>query len=357
MVLLAASCGNSSKYNFQVEGKLSNLTQSEVFAVREISGDSIVIDTIAVDKDGKFLYKGLVDRPTLVNLFCGDNTDQITFFLEPDYDVKLSADVQDFGMAELKGGKVNEDLMAFKKENESLLQTRCRLLGKHGNIDQLELKNINFQLARRVREYVEKNPTKIASVILMNNYSINNISPEIMGNDIELLKGEASDFYLTTSLKKYYERVKISTVGSVAPEFTLKSTTKKEYSLSDFKGKGKDVLLCFDLKNAPQNEAYFELLKTTQKELKDKVTFVAILVDVDSNSLDDETIKIANSIDWVVLLAGKKWISKEVRKYNVTTAPYMILISDGGVILERDITLSALADRYNTSLSEEKKEE
>lgn len=351
-ILLFASCEKKDNTNFKVQGKLENLTVSNLYAVREVSGDSVIIDTIEVNKRGEFTYKGIVNEPTLVNLYCGDDKAQITFFLEPGYDLNLKADASDFGLAELKGGKVNDDLMAFKTENLNLLQTRCRILSKHQNMDPAELKNINFQLARCVREYVEKNPGKIASVVLMNDYSVNNISPELLGNDINSLKGDAANFYLTTSLKNYYDRVRISAVGSVAPDFTLISSKGKDVSLKDFRGK--DVLLIFDIKEAPLNIKYFDELKETQKKLKDKVSFLAIVIDVEGKSPDSQTVEIANSLDWTVLLDGRKWSSKVVKKYNVTSAPYMILVSADGIILERDVNITSLLSRYE---NKDKKDE
>lgn len=346
-VLLFTACDKKSNTNFKVQGKLENLTASKLYAVREISGDSVAIDTIEVSKRGEFSYKGTVTEPTLVNLYCGDDKAQITFFLEPGYDLNIKADASDFGLAELKGGRVNDDIMTFKTENQNLLQTRCRILSKHQNIDPAELKNVNFQLARCVREYVEKNPTKIASVVLMNEYSINNISPELLGNDINLLNGEAADFYLTTSLKNYYDRVRISAVGAVAPDFTLLSSKGKEVSLKDFRGK--DVLLIFDVKEGPLNIKYFEELKATQIKIKNKVAFLAIVIDVEGKSPDAQTLQIANSLDWTVLLDGRKWSSKAVKKYNVTSAPYMILVSAEGLILERDVNINSLLTRYESS--------
>lgn len=337
-------CKKGDNTNFKVEGKLGNLAVPNVYAVREVSGDSVAIDTISVSKRGEFEYKGFVNGPTLVKLFCGEDKGQITFFLEPGYDVHIKGDATDFGLAKIKGGQVNEDLMSFKTENWNVLQARSRILNKHDNLDPAELKNVNFQLARCVRDYVEKNPSKIASVVLMNEYSINNISPDLLGNDIQLLQGRASDFYLTTSLKNYYDRVRTSAVGAVAPDFTLPSSKGKDVSLKDFRGK--DVLLIFDLKEAPLNTQYFDSLRETQAKLKDSVDFVAVVIDVDGKYPDAETAKLANSLDWTVLFDGRKWNSKAVKKYNVNSAPYMILISNEGIILERDLNMGALEERY-----------
>lgn len=343
LILSVTSCTNSD-VNFTVEGKLENLSVPKIYAVKEITKDSVSIDTITVEKGGKFLYKGKVESQALVSLFVGEGLKPLRFFLEPNYKVSITGNALEGDLVEIRGGRVNNDLADFKKKNANILQSRYRILAKNENLDVSELKNVNYQLARCVRECVESDPAKIAAVILMNDFSINNISVDLLGNDIELLKGEAANFYLTTSLKEYYDRVKISMVGSIAPDITLKSTRGKSVSLKDFRGK--PVVLIFDLKSAPSNEAYFNLLKETQKTLKDKVEFVAIVIDEDDKSPDPKIVEIANSLDWTVLLDGRKWNSQAVKKYNVTEAPYMILISKDGVIEDRDVTFEALLELY-----------
>lgn len=346
IMLSVTSCTNTSDTNFVVEGKLENLSVSEVYAIKEISKDSMSVDTIVVEKGGKFQYKGKIESQALVSLFVGEGLKPIRFFLEPDYKVHIKGNALESDLVEVRGGRVNDDLAEFKKKNTNILESRYRILAKKENLDVSELKNINYQLARCVREYVESNPTKISAVVLMNEFSINNISIDLLGNDISLLKGEAANFYLTTSLKEYYDRVKISMVGSVAPDITLQSTRGKSVNLKDFRGK--PVLLIFDLKDAPSNDAYFTLMKETQKTLKDKVQFIAIVIDEDSKSPDPKTIDIANALDssWIVLLDGRKWNSQAVKKYNVTEAPYMILISENGVIENRDVSFEALLEMY-----------
>lgn len=344
IIFAAISCTNTSDINFTVEGKLENLSVSSIYAVKRISQDSMSIDTIEVDKGGKFTYKGNVESQVLVSLFTGEGLKPITFFLEPDYKVGIKGDVLEADLVEIKGGRVNDDLNDFKIKNANILQSRYRILAKNENIDVSELKNVNFQLARCVREYVERNPAKIASVILMNEFSINNMSVELLGNDIELLKGEAANFYLITSLKEYYERVRTSMVGSVAPDITLKSTRGKTVNLKDFRGKR--VLLIFDLKDAPSNEIHFNLMKEAQKQLKGKVEFLAIVIDENDRFPDPKIIEIANALDWTVLLDGRKWNSQAVKQYNITEAPYMILISPDGVIEDRNVSLESVVEKY-----------
>lgn len=43
----------------------------------------------------------------------------------------------------------------------------------------------------------------------------------------------------------------------------------------------------------------------------------------------------------------KKWNSPEIKSYNVTTVPYMILVDTAGIIAERDVTLDNLLIKFN----------
>lgn len=339
------ACTDNTDTNFVVDGKIENLSVSQLYAIKEVSNDSLSIDTIPILENGEFTYKGWVEYPTLVSLSCGEGTKPVTFFLDAGYHVKIKGDILYADLVEIRGGQVNDDLQEFRNKNQNLLQSKSRIFAKNDNMDPAELRNINLQLARSVREYVENNPAKIASVILMNQYSISNLTPEQLGKDIGLLKGQAANFYLTTSLKGYYDRVKISAEGAVAPDISLKNTKGKKISLTDLKGK--PTLLIFDLKDSPMNTAYFDALKDAQKKLKKDVNFVSIVIDEDDEKPDPKVLKTANSLDWNVLFDGKKWNSKEVKKYNVKTAPYMILISPDGIIEQRDVSLDSLVNRYD----------
>lgn len=338
------ACNSLSDSDFSVEGKLSNLSTSRLLAIKEYLHDSLSIDTIQVNNKGEFTYKGKTNQPIIVSLFSDRENQPITFFLEKNYSVKIKGDVTLGDLAEIRGGNVNNHLQDFRTANDNLLLTKYRILGKKENMDPAELKNINLQLAKNARKYAEENPDQIASVILLNQYSKNYTSPENLGKDIQSLRGKAAEFYEVSHLKEYYDRVKLSAVGAVAPDIALRSCTGKMVRLTDFKGK--PVLLIFDLKNAPLNTKYFEALKDAQKKLKNKVNFISIIIDEDYRYPDSKTTELAKNLDWPILIDGRKWSSKEVKKYNIKIAPSMILISSSGTIEERDISLDSLLAKF-----------
>ncbi len=344
-ILIFSSCKKSADINFEVNGKLENLAEKEIYAVKNFSLDSISIDTIKPSDGGVFKLIGFIENPTLVTLFYTDKFPPLRFFIDKNYSVQIKGNAQDPLSIEVKGGLINNDLNNFRRENNNLLMSRFRILDKDTPADPAFLKNVDFQLSRIVREYVEKNPTKLSSVVLMDEFSKGTLSPELLNQDIKLLEGPAADYYLTTSLKDYNDKALASSIGADAPQIELKDTKGKSVKLTDFKNKS--VLLIFDLKDAPQNGIYFNKLKDTQKLLSKKIDFISIVVDEDSEKPDPKTIKIANSLDWTVLLDSKKWNSKEVIKYNITTLPYMILISPEGKILERGVSLDSLVSTFD----------
>lgn len=343
--LWIVSCDDKSDTNYTIDGKIENLSIKRLALVQEITNDSLVLDTILVNDRGEFKYRGKIEEATVMSLFIGEGTTPVNMLMEPGYNVKIKGNALQSDLIEVKGGTINDDVNDFRLKNSGLLQSRHRILSKNGNLDPAELKNINLQLARNVREYVIQNPTKIASVLLMNEYSINNISAELLEKDIEELQGSAANFYLTTNLKAYYDKIKGSSVGAVAPEIELKNVKGKTVKLTD--SRGKRVLLVFDLKDSPTNTVYFDKLKESQKALKDSVKFISIVIDEDDKNPDPKTVEIANSLNWTVLLDGKKWNSKEVKKYNVKSAPYMILVSKDGMIEERDVELDSLVVQFS----------
>lgn len=345
LLLAFVSCDKHKDSNFKVEGALKNLSTNTIYAVKEFSQDSLVIDTISIKKNGEFEIEGSAFDPISISLFYSDSFPPFRFFVDEDYSVKISGDALYPSQIDVKGGSINDDIQGFKKKNKSLLQARDRAFAKKEHFDPAELRNINIQLAQSVRDYVKENPGKIASVVLMNEFSIGNVVPEVLGEDIDRLKGQATEFYMISPLKDYYHRVRSSMAGAVAPDFKLKSTKGKDIKLSDYKGKS--VLLVFDLIESAKNETYFEKLKDSQQKLKGKVEFISIVIDEESETLDKETLEIANSLKWPVLLDCKKWNSKEVKNYNVTSAPYMILVSPEGMISERDVALDSLVSLHS----------
>ena len=251
--LLATSCSQPTD-QYVVNGKLENVKDTIFFAARE-SGDSLHVDTVRVNKKGEFSFSGLVDTLTVVSLYFKESAASPYVLVDKGWSVEMKGDITLPDLIETKGGTINDDLTKFKKENQALLKSRSTLIQLKADQSSvksdtvtskehiLELKNVNFELLNIASDYVKNNPTKIASVILINNFFKSEETLERLTTALDQLKGEAYDFPLAAQLREYKAQVSKSAVGSTAPAFQLVDTNGKKRQMNEFRGKY--VLLSF----------------------------------------------------------------------------------------------------------------
>lgn len=355
-------------YAFEIKGKLDNLEGSYFYASYE-KGDSIIIDTIMINKNGEFLYTGKVDTLTTMCLYLNRDTDTPSYlyvFADKGLNIDVKGDAQLPDLIKVNGGEINNDLTEFKKENEELLKSRAQILsntlddtlgtkGVNGERSfVMNLKNINFDLSNIASNYIKKNPEKIASVMLINNFFKDENSIPRLDENLELLKGKAADFPLTEKLKEFSAKVKTSAVGAQAPYFSLKDTKDKIVTTTDLRGKY--VLLSFlstDCDVCHEEKAEAIKVYEEMKAKKENIQFVSIIKDIEEISIKEAY---SDSLKWTLLPEYGGWSGKTFGLYNIHEIPYNILISPTGAILDRDIPLSQLAARLKelTATEEEK---
>ena len=356
------SCEKKSS-DFTISGELENVKGSYFFAAYEL-GDSLVVDTVKIDNKGEFSLTGQVDTLTIVRMYFNQNTKipDIYLFVDKKWDVKLKGDVNYPDLIMVKGGDVNDDLTAFKTKNHDLLMNRAKILdavsrdSSSSKDDQkyiINLKNENFELMNIAASYVESNPDKIASVVLINTFFKDETSLPRLDEALNKLRGRAETFPLTNDLKTYREKTKRTTVGSYAPNFTIEDTDDKKTSLSQFRGKylllsfvSTTCDICdFQLKN-------FVKTYNTLKKDKIDINFLSVVIDTEEQPISKA---VRDSVKWVILPESGSWSSKTFELYNIREVPYNILIDPQGKIVEKDIFIDAIPDKIS-ELFREKEE-
>ena len=166
LIGLLTSCGNDQTY--KIEGKLSNLQDSVLYAVFE-NEDVKVIDTVVVSKSGEFTIKLKQGDFTEATLFYDDKTHWVTCFIEKGQTVKISGDATYPALLQIKGGAVNNRLSVIKKEMAPLLKEQTDLIRQLNRssisdtanpIEDTEmvskLVNINHQLLEHAAQTIRK---------------------------------------------------------------------------------------------------------------------------------------------------------------------------------------------------------
>lgn len=330
------SC-NRKASTFEITGKLDNVSGNYFFMSHEV-GDSLIVDTIPISSKGEFSFSGVVDTLAEMSLYFNQNTKVAYLLVEKGWHVELKGDVLYPDLINIKGGDVNDDLTAFKNKNKDLLKSRADIAASSNDSAAVKdyvvkLKNVNFELSNIAANYVKENPDKIASVMLINTFFKDESSIPRLDENLGLLKGKAADFPLTTNLKRFRDKVKMSTIGAVAPGFSVEDRKGKKVSLSDYRGKyvslsfvSTTCKVCISEKEEAL-KAYNEL-----KLKKQDIEFITIVKDIEEASADS----IANSVKWPLLPVKGGWSANLFDTYYIREIPYNILISPTGVILDRD---------------------
>lgn len=359
ILCLAFSCKNQPN-SFEIKGKLSNV-EGDCFYIILNTGSNPVIDTININSKGEFSYVGQTDTLSVLSMFFNNNKKHTYILVDKGWKIEVKGDVLFPDLIEVKGGNVNNDLTAFKQQNKDLLKARDRIISveqdsvsvKESRDENVtELKNMNFELSNIAADYIKANPTKIASVVLIDRFFKNDLSLDRLDENLNLLRGEAEHFPITEDMRNYSKHVKLSIVGAYAPSFTLKDNkTNKDINLSDFRGKY--VLLSFvsttcEACDAERKDAIkvYNTIKQEEKKSEQKnspkTVFITIVINTEKKPIPKG---VTDSIKWIVLQDKNSWAAKTFNQYNIHEIPYHILISPQGNILERDIPLYTIPDK------------
>ena len=361
LLLGFVSCdGGVASNEFKLSGKLENVTSGYFYAVHE--SDQPKVDTIKVDEDGEFSFRSDIDTLTIISLYFNQNTQVAYVIVDKGWNVKLKGDVMFPDLLKVTGGEINDDITAFREQNELLLKQRGEILNNikaASNKDSLiaknmgQLKNLNFELSNVAADYVKANPSKIASTILVYTFFKDEAFIPRLDENLSLLRGKAAIFPLAGELKAFSEKVKATQVGSTAPNIYLQNLKNKYLNLYDYRGKYLFLLFESTICDvcAVEQEQAVQVYKKL-KEQKKNIDFLSIVIETELRPLSKN---ISDTIKWQMLPDTGGWGAKSLDTYNIRELPYNILISPTGLILERDLPVNELEQKLNEYLAKENK--
>lgn len=353
IAMLLVSCEKKNPDMYEISGKLENVA-GDYFYMSHEKGDSIIVDTIPINAKGEFSVKGNVDTLTVMSMYFNQNARSTFVLVDKGWNVQMKGDILFSDLVDVKGGSVNDDLTDFKNKNKDLLKSRAELLNsaeeRIGENDSIvlkdyvgDLKNINFELSNVAATYIQNNPDKIASVMLLDIFFRDETSIPRLDENLKLLKGRAADFSMTQELKGFVNKVKMSAPGSVAPYFSLKDLGGKEVRITEFKGKY--VLLTFastTCRVCREEKVDAVAVYNQLKKEKQNIEFISIVKDIEQVPISEN---ITDSVKWHILPVEGGWSAKPFDNYYVREMPYNILISPTGYVLERNVHILALPQK------------
>lgn len=335
LICLLSSCGKAPDY--RVEGELSHLTDSTLYAVFE-SPDANSVDTLWAKK-GKFKIERREGDYSTLTIFYDDKTKWVTAYLEKGKKIKVSGDARYPDLITIKGGKINDEIAEFNHSVKKLLEEKTEITNRIKQEDKSNLEeddvpsklaNIQLLLSEAAIKYIQEHPNELASAVLVQHYLMDPDDTRKLDEMLALLSAEVKNTPLVKELDQFSEKVKRTAIGAEAPDFSIKDIYGKSLSLAQFNKQY--LLLSFAAPWCEMCKTDNEYLKEIRKAFpEEKLGMLTVTLDADQAEVR-KTIK-QDSITWNLVSDSAGYASMLIDLYGVNAIPKNFLIDDSGKIV------------------------
>jgi len=358
VIFLFAACNQSPKNTCLIEGKIANLTKLKMHFVMERQNE-LKVDTVICNKDGSFTYRTEADSLSPVIIYFEDGKHHTTVWLQNQAKITLSGDITYPELILAGGGNVNDILSRLKEKNKKILKERRDLIDRKNAIDPKDslvsdiinesqysskILNLNYTLKEKAKAFIKKRPENPASLILFQEFILTWGEPVEAKSCLDLFTGEVTETSLyknlLNELNETLERIQKSSLGAVAPDFSVITIDGKDtLSLNSFKNKY--LLLTFSASWCDFCAGnYTELIQIRKKISNNKLGMLTISLDENKNAWN-KLVK-REKMNWYHSVDTAGWKSSMTYLYNINEIPANILIDKNKVIVGRGLPKDSL---------------
>ncbi len=336
-----AGCKTAVQDGFEVNGTIENLDHGYVYFAK--SGDVPQVDTVAVVK-GHFTYKGKLTEPTVYMVNLGQNQPSSFVILE-NGTTTLTYKNNEPNSIQVKGGDDESVYFAF------LLSCKP-LYDKMDSIDQLahkqsedaalmqNLKFTYFQLDSTLKDkqyhFIMDTKPCVATAFMGINYLNEKMDKTL--EDVEKIYNKLDpaiqQTYMGTKIAALAKQLKATSIGQVAPDFTLPDADGKMVSLSSFKGK--ITLLDFWASWCGPCRAENPNVVAAYTKFHPK-GFDILGVSLDDQKTQWQSAIKKDELPWTHVSDLKGWNSDVAQLYGIQSIPSNLLLDKNGVILAKGL--------------------
>lgn len=309
-LVLTACVNNGDK--FKIEGRLLNLNQGE-FYIYNTQGALNGIDTVKIT-GGKFVYTKECHYPyTVMMVF--PNFSEIPVFVSPGQNVKLKGDATHLKETEIKGGKENKIMTAFRLQTANLPPPK---------------------VTKIAADFVTNNPETQAAIYVLERYFIREQKPDytLALTLLDRITAKQKQNTYLQELRKQIQQLRLIKRGNNLPAFSALTIDGKSITNKELNTARAAVIFVWE-EDSYKTVETLKMLNQKKKQYKDRLKLLGISVSPYKKSskkyLEKDTITWPNICD-EMMFEGK--ITKLLAFRNI---PDNIILHDGVI---KDMHLS-----------------
>ena len=365
LAVLAVACSDESKY--LITGKITNAEGKYVYLDELKLTSRVNIDSMKIDKNGQFNFKGEVGIPTYFLLGLDDKERNfITLLVDSAEHVEIYGDManfsQDYIVTGSEGSTLVQELDVRLRKTKYQLDSIRTLMAAYrpgyneqqkkweGELE--EMKQVQMEYSRN---FVMEHPFSMANVLALyqkfddDNYVIQDLhSLKVAASALNSFFPEsefvkalyANTERLMNDEKMYRFREYMEEYGDNSPDIVLPDPDGKEIALSSLRGKY--VLLQFWAGANPGSRVMNPVLADLYKLYRNK-GFEIYQVSVDTNRTDWTNAVNEDKLTWINVGDGAGSRSAALN-YMITEIPYNFLLDKEGKIITKNIKGPALTN-------------
>jgi peroxiredoxin len=328
---------------FEIDGQIKGKESGEIKLMKYADGKWVTEDSAKIEK-GKFKLKGTTVLPELRIISMGAQAVVAQFFAE-NGKLTVEADADSLNNTKVLGSKSNDDFSILKQELKNIaketqgLQQKYSAAMQSGNEDEMKKAQIDYEAMMGnqkvyTKNFVREHPKSTVSPLIVLMQMAQEMSSEELETIIASFDPSIQSSIYVSELKKLTDKMKITSIGAMATDFTLNTPEGTPLSLSSLRGK----ILLVDFWASwcgPCRKENPNVVKAYNK-FKDK-GFDILGVSLDRDK--DAWIKAIadDQLTWHHVSDLKFWQNEAAVKYGVQSVPFALLLDKEGKIIAKNL--------------------